>query len=1012
MKTRLIPAILFVLSFALGLAPLEASVNELLPQLASEDLDTRQQARHTLLEEAAHAARPGAEAEREAYCENICAALQQRPPVPAATELVRTLARFGRGESVSTLAALMDHSDRHLREAARQALAVNPSPEADRALREALKEGGDARRVAGLVFAIGCRAEPGTTGVLAPYLRHKDPRVFEAAAKGLARTGTMDALHALLKARKTAGETRRATLTDALFDGAGRMEAAGETRVAARVYTGLYGADEPEHVRAIALLGALRTRPAAMGGEARKALASGPDALRMAVIEAAAQTGDAELISRVGNALDRLAPTLQIQALTALRDEGTAEEAGAVAKLLSTDDEKLRNAAAVTLCAIGGAGHLDRLLALPDGAELNEALMRMDAPGVDAALKRKLEDGTPDERARAITVLAGRRQLDVPALLDYAADGDDAIARAAADALKQAATSKDVSRIAGFMVGTDHASAAQDALRALIAVIDAAHDKNRFAEMLTPLLSDASTPRRKALLFQALMRTGTDAALKPVAEAARSAEAEVREPALKVLHAWPRPNALPVLSEIVTAPYSELRDQVPAVRAMTRLMGRCETGAEKRMAVDAAMKALEAVEREQEKQMLQAALKKLEIPEATLAVEEIEGKRRGRWLDWELSGPYEAGGDEFDTAFAPEKEAGNTQWRPVTDRDMDRANPYMINFMNSMPGHNRAVYLRTVIERDEAGAATLSLGSDDGVKVWLNGELVHEVDVSRACRFGQDEVPLALKKGANELRVKVVQIGGRWSFIARLIGGGDPGPVVETAFAPDGARVKVLLVSGQNNHQWEASLPVLLDILKSGGIFAVDVTLRPQDLEPGDFEPYDVLISHWNGWGPRAKVTDWPGPTQRAYLDFVREGGGHVVVHAGSSSFYDDPEFQKLYGATWKRGQTGHGPVHEFEVRIANPDHPVTRGMEGFTTKDELWHRPGVQPGVTVLTEAYSSKDQRGTGEWEPSAMVNDFGAGRNFVLLLGHNAHPMRNEGFGRLLRRGTEWAATGEVR
>ena len=166
------------------------------------------------------------------------------------------------------------------------------------------------------------------------------------------------------------------------------------------------------------------------------------------------------------------------------------------------------------------------------------------------------------------------------------------------------------------------------------------------------------------------------------------------------------------------------------------------------------------------------------------------------------------------------------------------------------------------------------------------------------------------------------------------------------------------------------------------------------------FSKYDVLLSNWNGWGKGAAVTNWPPATRDALLNFLRAGKGLVVVHAGSSSFYDWPEYQQAVGASWKLGQTSHNKPHEFTVKaVAN--HPITQGLAPFRTTDELWLKPGLDSAATVLA----------VGGDQPVALVAHFGRGRTFTLLMGHDASFMENPGFQTLLMRGTEWAATGKV-
>ncbi len=64
--------------------------------------------------------------------------------------------------------------------------------------------------------------------------------------------------------------------------------------------------------------------------------------------------------------------------------------------------------------------------------------------------------------------------------------------------------------------------------------------------------------------------------------------------------------------------------------------------------------------------------------------------------------------------------------------------------------------------------AWLGLGSDDGVKIWLNGQLVSDRWIRRMSRLDDDVVPLRLKKGKNRLLIKIQNATGGWSFIARL----------------------------------------------------------------------------------------------------------------------------------------------------------------------------------------------------------------------------------------------------
>jgi len=126
----------------------------------------------------------------------------------------------------------------------------------------------------------------------------------------------------------------------------------------------------------------------------------------------------------------------------------------------------------------------------------------------------------------------------------------------------------------------------------------------------------------------------------------------------------------------------------------------------------------------------------------------------------------------------------------------------------------------------------------------------------------------------------------------------------------------------------------------------------------------------------------------------------------------------------WRKG-TGHGQYHEFQVKIADHDHPITRGLEDFRLWDELYHRLVHMHDAPyhVLATAYSAPDTGGTGNDEPMMTVQHYGNGRVYHHVMGHvwPGDPAKNKGcsmmtfenpmFQKTLLRGCEWAATGDV-
>ncbi len=77
-------------------------------------------------------------------------------------------------------------------------------------------------------------------------------------------------------------------------------------------------------------------------------------------------------------------------------------------------------------------------------------------------------------------------------------------------------------------------------------------------------------------------------------------------------------------------------------------------------------------------------------------------------------------------------------------------------------------YAWTEIEVPEETDAWLGIGSDDGLKVWLNGEFVNDKWIARTSRLDDDVVALRLRKGKNQFLIKIQNVRGHWSFTTRL----------------------------------------------------------------------------------------------------------------------------------------------------------------------------------------------------------------------------------------------------
>jgi len=261
--------------------------------------------------------------------------------------------------------------------------------------------------------------------------------------------------------------------------------------------------------------------------------------------------------------------------------------------------------------------------------------------------------------------------------------------------------------------------------------------------------------------------------------------------------------------------------------------------------------------------------------------------------------------------------------------------------------------------------------------------------------------------------------------------------VLTCGVAPAEDKIKVLLVGGQNNHNWAAMNPYIVKILTDAGMEVTEKNTPGKGAKKEDwekwqpkFKDYDCTILNYNG-------QRWGDAYEKEFLDYVKNGGKVMILHAANNSFRGWDEFEKMVGLLWRpqkfgksiylddagklvteeagqgRGM-GHGGQYDWLMVTRDTEHPITKGMPKEWThyKDELYHgQRGYPENVNIILTAYSDPKQRGTGKHEPMVWWSPYGKGKLLANLMGHSGETFKCVGFQTLLIRGCEWLATDKV-
>lgn len=159
---------------------------------------------------------------------------------------------------------------------------------------------------------------------------------------------------------------------------------------------------------------------------------------------------------------------------------------------------------------------------------------------------------------------------------------------------------------------------------------------------------------------------------------------------------------------------------------------------------------------------------------------------------WNLIGPF-AGGDldkAFNTAFGPEQEVkldgeiAGKKWAVRSD--------FPDGKVHALPQDgNSAWYLYRTIEAPSVTQLALSLGSDDGIRVWVNGKELLSKNVSRGPAADQEKLTVSLQKGTNHYLMKIVNAGGGAGFYFKGGGSNIPANVIAAVKVPADKRTDV-----------------------------------------------------------------------------------------------------------------------------------------------------------------------------------------------------------------------------
>ncbi len=204
-------------------------------------------------------------------------------------------------------------------------------------------------------------------------------------------------------------------------------------------------------------------------------------------------------------------------------------------------------------------------------------------------------------------------------------------------------------------------------------------------------------------------------------------------------------------------------------------------------------------------------------------------------------------------------------------------------------------------------------------------------------------------------------------------------------------RINCVLIAGGVWHDIDFARLELLKLLAEDDRFRVRVF---EDFEHiAAIQEADLLITYTCNVVPSLVA-------QEALKKWVEDGGRWYALHGTNSiirlmsnGLYGTPDWAPLFVETLGSMFRSHPPIAPYRIEVADPEHPLVKGIEPFDSTDEqyLLHTYG---DLQVLLDTEFGGDAPGFVEdnWEkarhPVFYIHNIGAGAVLYLTLGHCRH------------------------
>lgn len=679
----------------------------------------------------------------------------------------------------------------------------------------------------GIINVLGNRKDRDRSSYLKKYIQSNNPDISTATAIALGNIGTWKAAKLLKKSLKTVTGNQRKTVMNAYLECGNQLLHSGELKKAKKIFIQLSHPRNNPVIRSAAIRGLIQSSPGNAGNIILNALKESEPKIISTAISSISLLSNSEDISTVANSVSKLSVNGQIQLISALSPFGENSTVFSTIKLATESKND-----AVRLAALDALGNvnLDSSVSLlanisAHGLEKEKttaraSLYKLNGNNINDIILSKIPHAEVKVQIELIRAVQKRRIANgADLMLNLANDANHSLRIESARALRFIASKPHITGLVNLL---KHSASDKDRneLEKAIVIMAKRNGLNDTVgiEMMNQMESMPFLPKQTAI--QILGQLGYEPSYESLIGFLNHHEKDIKKSAIKALSEWKNDSPISTLFNVAEKAKSQSHKTL-ALRGIIRLTG-LESDRSTEATNELYKRAMALATNAQEKKAVLSGLSNVmsisafRMAETYLSLENLKAEAASSCISiangihneypveckpilvkiisdipnesikenaqlvlnqieifddyitkWRMSEPFMATDKSiFNTKFAPELTTYEN-WKPAPL--MSDPNRYWyVDFAKIIKSMVAAIYMETEFWSDEEQTVRLEMGSNDGIKTWLNGQVVHVNDASRGVTAGEDVKEVTLQKGKNTLLMKIVNEGGGWGGCARL----------------------------------------------------------------------------------------------------------------------------------------------------------------------------------------------------------------------------------------------------